>query len=103
MSQPSFDPEIIFTSTDRKLMASENIFLELVDYLNYLIAHDFDKLIFLLYRVDVSEKKLKEMLTQNQDTGRVIAQLIIDRQLQKIKTREAFNKSSGDISEEEKW
>lgn len=56
---------------------------------NHLITHDFHKLVALLYRIDVNEKKLKQLLQERSgsDTGEMIAQLIVERQLQKIKTR----------------
>ena len=68
------------------------------------ITNNFEKLISLLYRVDVSERKLKQMLNENKnsDAGKIIAELIIERQLQKIKTRNEFKKRD-DVSDEEKW
>lgn len=75
----------------------------ITDRINYLINADFDKLLRILYAVDVSEMQLKNNLQQgNVDAGAVIAQLIIDRQLQKIKTREQY-RTSRDIPEDEKW
>ena len=78
---------------------------ELAAYLNHLIKNDFDKLITYLYRIDVSEEKLKTLLQQQQeeDAGNIIASLIIERQLQKIETRKKFNQQSKDFDEEEKW
>jgi hypothetical protein len=77
---------------------------KLKQYINHLIQHNFEKLVTLLYRIDVSEIKLKQLLQQesNKDAGEIIAQLIIERQLQKIKTRNQF-KPEGNTSEEEKW
>jgi hypothetical protein len=61
-------------------------------------------LVNLLYRIDVSEKNLKELLAKNpkQDAGDIIAMLIIERQLQKIKSRQQF-KTDADFEGEEKW
>jgi len=77
---------------------------KLTQHINYLIQHDFEKLVALLYRIDVNEKKLKELLQRYSDnnSGEVIAELIIERQLEKIKTRQQF-KNGDSISEEEKW
>ena len=81
----------------------EELKIALSYYINDLITHDLNKLMSLLYRVDVSEKVLKENLReQNQEAGLIIAELIIDRQLQKTKTRKQF-KSGDDIPENEKW
>lgn len=72
--------------------------------INELIQHDFTGLINILYRIDVSESKLKQTLQANpgKDAGYIIAKLVIERQLQKIKTREEL-RNDGDIDEEEKW
>ena len=81
------------------------IHAELSDYINTLIKNDFDKLIAYLYRIDVNEQKLKTLLQQFplQDTGNIIASLIIERQEQKIKLRKQFSQQDTDFDEEEKW
>jgi hypothetical protein len=81
------------------------IHAELSAYINSLIKNDFDKLITYLYRIDVSEQKLKSLLQQNtdEDAGNIIATLIIERQQQKIKTREQFKQRSNNFDEEDKW
>jgi hypothetical protein len=77
---------------------------KLAIHVNDLINHDFEKLVSLLYRIDVNEAKLKHLLQENKnkDAGDLIAQMIIERQLQKIKTRNEFSKKK-DESDEEKW
>lgn len=76
----------------------------LVDHINYLINHDFEKLVFILYRIDVNEKKMKELLAdQNgENAAMLITDLIIERQLQKIEGRKKFPKDT-DIPDEESW
>jgi hypothetical protein len=67
---------------------------KLASYLNELIQNDFNQLINLLYRIDVDEQKLKKTLKENAgDAGLIIAELIIQRQLQKLKTRKEFGKN----------
>jgi len=77
----------------------------LSNHISFLIENNFGKLVSFLYRIDVNESKLKTLLHENADTnaGVIIAELIIERQLQKIKAREQFRKEDNDISEEEKW
>lgn len=77
---------------------------ELAEHLNHLIKDNFDKLIAYLYRIDVNEQKLKSLLRQNpdEDAGNIMATLIIERQLEKIKTREQC-RPRDDIDESEKW
>ena len=71
-------------------------------YENY---EDFNHLIQVLYRIDVSETKLKQVLKDNpnEDAGKIIARLIIERQQQKMISRNSFKNSGEDIDGEEKW
>jgi hypothetical protein len=79
--------------------------IRLSEYLNQLILTDFQKLIMLLYRIDVSEPKLKQLLQQppKEDAAKIIAALIIERQLQKIKSRKQYRPANDHFTEEEKW
>jgi len=78
---------------------------QLTQHINHLINTDFEKLIFYLYRIDVHEERMKQLLQQQEgeNAASLIAQLIIDRQLQKIKSRAEFNASATDQSNEERW
>ncbi len=73
--------------------------------INELINSDFNQLLQLLYRLDVSEKKIKTVLELNQgtDSAPLITDLIIERQIQKIKSRREFKQRDDTISDEEKW
>jgi hypothetical protein len=78
----------------------------LVDKVNDLLQHDFQKLVFLLYRIDIDENKLKGLLNQQtgEDAAVIITDLIIERQIQKIRSREQFRPKGDDIiDDEEKW
>jgi len=72
--------------------------------INDLILRDFSRLIQILYRVDVSEQKLKDLLKQypNTTAGSIIAPLIIERQEKKIESRNSFGKHQRG-SNEERW
>ena len=61
-------------------------------FINDLIQNDFQKLIAILYKVDVAENKLKSILRAEvkKDAGDIIADLIIEREKQKIQTRKQF-------------
>ncbi|MBI2731384.1 MAG: hypothetical protein HYX40_11660 [Sphingobacteriales bacterium] len=82
----------------------EELEVKLADHINQLINNNFQQLIYLLYRIDINEGKLKQLLQENpgENAGRMIAQLIIDRQLKKIKTRASF-RSNDQIPDDEKW
>jgi len=77
---------------------------KLSDRLNYLIDQDFHALVHLLYRIDINEFTLKHTLEENQDkdSGKLIAEMIIARQLEKIELRKLYKKQE-DIDEEDRW
>jgi len=72
--------------------------------INDLIQTDFQKLVAILYRVDVSEIKLKILLkeTPGKDAGLIIADLIIERQIQKLKSRNQ-SRQTPPQQDEESW
>jgi len=77
----------------------------LIEKINELINTDFQKLVSILYRMDVSEIKLKQLLNENQGTNAalIITELMIERQEQKIISRQQFRKKDENISDDEKW
>lgn len=77
---------------------------QLAASINHLIDTDFTRLVNTLYRLDINEHKLKQVLEQNAgiNAGELIAALVIERQLEKQKSREQF-KSAQDIPDDEKW
>ncbi|HEY9363830.1 MAG TPA: hypothetical protein VIQ00_11245 [Chitinophagaceae bacterium] len=92
------------------IQLNENILLDqlrarMIVRINQLIQKNFNALVLVLYRVDVSEAKLKYLLKTNKDNdaASIIADLIIERQLQKIETRKKFSQENRDIPEDEKW
>ena len=101
---------ILILNESLQIDLQSNISLELLkEKLSYHISHliqtDFQKLIFVLYKIDVSEKKLKKLLKENADgdTGKIIAELIIEKQLQKIKSRQQSSKQGENIDDDESW
>jgi hypothetical protein len=83
----------------------EELQRQLAEHINHLIKNNFEQLVNLLYRIDVSEAKIKSLLQHNpgQDSAAIIASLIIERQLEKIKTRRQYSQWKSDFDEEEKW
>ncbi len=82
----------------------EQLHEKLTAVINHLINHDFEKLIFYLYRIDVHEEKMKHLLEQREgeNAAGLIADLIIERQLKKIESRKQFLRDDN-IDESEKW
>ena len=82
----------------------EEFTLQLARIIEELIARDFPRLINVLYRLDVDEQKLKNELKDNpgSPSGLQIANLIVERQLEKLKTRKQTDKNV-DIPDNERW
>jgi hypothetical protein len=85
-------------------ISEENLLKQLAELINHLIQNNFQKLVIILYRIDVSETKLKQLLEQdsNEDAAVIISKLIIEREIQKINSRNLFMHNN-DICDEEKW
>lgn len=87
-----------------QVISDNDLLLRLSEIIDHLIEKDFKKLVYVLYKVDVSEVKLKQLLqsANNEKASDIIAKLIIERQTQKIASRKKFT-SNDNFSEEEKW
>jgi len=94
----------VIACNDLTLLNDDLLIHQLADYLNQLILTNFERLVQLLYRIDVSEAKLKYLLKENpnEDAGRIIALLIIERQIQKIKFKKEMAESDRDDGGEER-
>ena len=79
--------------------------LRVQEKVNELIEHDFGKLVNILYRIDVSDQKLKQLLESNddKDAAAIIAGLIIERQMEKIKSRHDTRHFDNTNDTEDKW
>src|SRR5690242_9256533 len=77
----------------------------LIARINELLQKEFNKLIAILYRLDVDEERLRLLLRQNQDkdAATIITDLMIERQLQRMKSREQFRQRDEGFDEVEKW
>ena len=82
----------------------------LVQRINYLILHDFDRLVFILYRLDVDESKINLILKNTQlqtspgsDAGVLIGKLIVERQIQKLRTRTEYRNQKNSFNDNERW
>ena len=73
---------------------------DLIAFINDCIQHDFNKLVQLLYRIDVSEEKLKYILqlNPNEDAAKLIAAVILER-LAATKAARASFSTSGKIDQ----
>lgn len=76
----------------------------LIDLIDHLIANNFQQLINVLYKIDVSENKIKLALQQheNRKTAEVLVEMILERLQQKAESRKA-TKTNKFIPEDEKF
>jgi hypothetical protein len=86
-------------------ISEEELRRVLAGRISELISVNFQELVRLLYRIDVSEAKLKQLLREHPeaDAGLLIADLILERQAEKLKSRRQFRQREDDIPEEDKW
>jgi hypothetical protein len=77
----------------------------LIERIDDMIRNDFQSLVMLLYRVDVNEKQLRRLLQENKElyAAPIIADLIINRQLEKKQLREKYRSDKKDIPDDERW
>lgn len=106
----NFDPDIVpYINSSFEISLPEKASLEelkekLSIQINYLINHDFEKLVSILYRIDVNESKMRKLLEYNkgENAAGLIADLVIERQLQKAQSRKR-SASDKNIPDDEKW
>jgi len=72
----------------------------LIRRIEELIEKDVEKLKWILYRIDVNERKVHEALATNAALHypELLADLIIERQIEKIKTRAKYSDGPSDWS-----
>jgi hypothetical protein len=83
------------TSKEEQFAAFRKLLIQRIEEL---AEKNMDKLMWLLYRVDVSEKKLHALMKQTPpaEASALIADLIIERQVQKINSRREFGGKEND-------
>ncbi len=64
----------------------------LIENIEWLIDNDFERMLSILYRIDVSEAKVRLLIEQNEgeNAAAIIADLILERQAQKIESRKKY-------------
>lgn len=83
----------------------EEALQKLAQKINTLIDQDLHQLISILYRMDISEARLRSLLQEKEgeNAGSLIAAMMIEREAQKIKSRQQYSQRDNDINEDEKW
>lgn len=83
----------ISTDLDLSSKSEADLLEQLSTYLNELINRDFNAVVQILYRMDVSEMKVREKLANPmsvETAGLILAHLLIQRELEKMKWRERY-------------
>lgn len=86
-----------YYSSEKPINAYEALKEALKDQIAYLIANRFETLLNILYRIDVPEASFQQVIREasSENIPERIAELLIQRQMEKIKWREWFrNKQS---------
>lgn len=98
---------LVFASKQIQDAASYTLQSQITDHISWLILHDFEALIQILYRLDVNEEKLKTALQSNpdKDAAVIITDIMIGRQIEKWKTRQELNhpQSTNHEDADERW
>ena len=85
----------------------EKLRQEIIEKIRSLVLHDMPALLAILYRVDVSEDKLRASMEDNKgtDSALLITDMLIERQLQKmiLRKKNSTRTSGENIPEDEKW
>lgn len=83
----------------------KELLLRVQKKVNELIENNFQGLTNILYRIDVSEQKLKQLLQESggEDAAAIIAGLIVERQKEKIKSRHDTKHFDNPDDTEDKW
>ena len=85
-------------------LADDRLKTRLCEAVNEMLVHDFNRLVALMYRIDISEIQLKQLLKENPhtDAALLITELILKRQEEKKRSRDSFPPAT-DIPEDERW
>lgn len=76
----------------RLAQTKEALVKQLAEAIVFLLLHDMEKLMNILYRIDVFERDTKAAFAQNnpEQIAPRLAELILQREMQKAKTRLAY-------------
>ncbi|MEQ8927693.1 MAG: hypothetical protein RLO81_17885 [Fulvivirga sp.] len=71
----------------------EDLRAALLQIVNYLLNNDFERFILAMYRIDISETKVKTVLATAapENIASELTDLIIQRELQKVETRKKYS------------
>ena len=67
---------------------------KLIEVINMLLHKDFHRLVNAMYRLDINEKSFRDVISgmHSPNVAARLAELVINRELEKIKSRKEFRK-----------
>ncbi len=82
-----------FDLASGNIVSFEEIHRVLTERIHELLEKNLEKLIFILYRIDVGQKKTDEIFNNpsKEEIASLLATAVIDRQLEKVKTRRKYS------------
>ncbi len=98
--------EFELASPDADAPNEKALFQMLCDRISWLIEHNMEYLMSLLYRNDVLERKIQDaLLPGNPDPANVaLAKLVMERQRQRLATKKQFGKQDSEgVEEDLRW
>jgi len=85
-----------FGLKEEELISEEKILQALCHRVEYMMQYATEQLFSMLYRLDISEKKLREVIACEVDVPQKIALLIYERQLEKAHSRRVYKSKPPD-------
>ncbi len=84
-----------FELADHEELTEEQVVEILAERISAMLDTQTDLLFSTLYRLDVFESKINAVLNSDSDTAHGLAQLVIDRQKEKLRTKEEYRRKGG--------
>lgn len=85
-----------FELSTENLVSKQQILAALSSRISQLLAGNPDQLFSLLYRLDISEKRIKTAMKSDDDVAPHLAALVYERQLEKTASRKRFKQEKPD-------
>lgn len=79
------------TFTGIESTAYDELFNQIEPYIDKMLQHENEKLMQVLYHIDVSENKIGDATSEHEKQSALLTRLIIMRELQKVVTRNYFS------------
>jgi len=79
----------------------DELISKVAEIISHLLDRNFEKLLWILYRVDVDEEKAKHLLSSHMpdQAPHILAELVVNRQLKKEELKKQFNVHQNPVDE----